>query len=345
MCIFSLFGKKVGVWYGKLLSYINWFTTNGKKQVYQDTISDDSNPTINFKTSSTTDKTDNLFIKAKDTTYLAADDEVLIDKAPIILVAGDDYPIGIFSNGYSGEILICYTSNGVPHMDRYTNQDVPDFLADEDTEVAIFGDVRVLHIYSAKYVRCYRSSLTELYIQEQQYGLHYTESVTLIGNAQLELINFTQCIRLKTLRMLGNTALESLLTTNCYALTNIELENNPKLERLDLTGCNDLEVLDVSKEANLKYLTIDKCYRLSKVNISGNLALQAILFNETEFYAFTEIKAHAFSNAIANAVVKMIQSTKLNVPGTVYIGRNDQCKSIIENAVQSVPWWTVKYYV
>lgn len=344
MCIFSLFGKKVGMWYGKLLSYINWFTTNGKKQVYQDTISDDSTP-INFKTSSTTGKTDNLFIKANDTPYLAADDEILIDKAPIILVAGDDYPIGILSHEYSGEILICYTRNGVPHMDRYTNQDVPNFLADEDTEVAIFGNVEKLNVYSAKHVRCYRSSLKELYIQEESEGMHYTQSVTLIGNAKLEYIYFEHCIRLKTLRMLGNTALVSLLTTNCYALTKIELENNPKLERLDLTGCNDLEVLDVSKEANLKYLTIDKCYSLSKLNISGNFALQGIYFSLNKDYAFSEIKAHAFSEYIANAVVRMIQNTKLNVPGTVYIGRNDQYKAIIENALENMYWWTVKYYV
>lgn len=344
MCIFSLFGKKVGLWYGKLLSYINWFTTNGKKQVYQDTISDDSNP-INFKTSSTTDKTDNLFIKAKDTTYLAADDEILTDQAPIILVAGDDYPIGIFSNDYSGEILICYTRNGVPHIDRYTNQNVPNFLADEDTDVAIFGDIKKLYVYSAKYVRCYRSSLKELYIQEESEGMHYAQSVTLIGNAKLEFIYFENCIRLKTLRILGNTALVSLLTTNCYALTKIELENNPKLEHLDLTRCNDLEVLDVSKVTNLKFLTIDKCYSLSKLNISGNFELQGIYFSQNNDYAFSEIKAHAFSEYVANAVVRMVQNAKMLAPGTVYIGRNDQYKYIIENAVENIYWWTIKYYV
>lgn len=345
MCIFSLFGKKVGLWYGKLLSYINWFTTNGKKQVYQDTISDDSNHIINFKTSSTTGKTDNLFIKAKDTPYLAADDEVLIDKAPIILVAGDDYPIGILSNEYSGEILICYTSNGVPHMDRYTNQDVPNFLADEDTEVAIFGNVKKLNVYSAKFVRCYRSSLTELYIQEVLDGMHYVQNVTLIGNSKLEFINFLNCIRLKTLRMLGNTSLNSMLTPNCYALTNIELNNNPKLEWLDLTACNELEALDLSHEANLKTLIIGKCYNLSKLNISGNFKLQQILFDTNSDYSFTEIKAHAFNEYIANAVVRMIKNAKMPVPGTVYIGRNDQYKSIIEDALENMYWWTVKYYV
>lgn len=334
--IFSNFGKKIGLWYGKMLSYINWFVSGGKKQEYSETLRDDSNHTIKFK-----DNSEEVFIKSTDVDYLATDSDTLINKAPIQIIAGNDNPYDyILQSFYTGKVVVNYIYQGVPHTMQYENSDIPTIFADEGTEVALFGDISHLSITSGKRVKCYHSTLKELYIQELSDGEHYAETVELIGNEQMEEFRATHCSLLHEIRFLGNTALTIINFIDCKAIQTIIIEDCPNVEQLDLSGCTDIQELNVRTCDNLQRLNITKCTGLKKLNISWNANLTNLYHDENT--AITEIIMHANNYQVTNDVASII-GEQIYTKGTIYIGKEDTYRSIIENAVINLSIWSVKY--
>ena len=319
--IFASVRKKIAMWAGKILSYINRF---GTQQEYSDTLTDGINQIINLK-----DNTTKVFTKAIDTTYLALDNEVLISNAPIQIVASSvDTPI--LNLERSGDISINYINNGVPTTTTEAN-----FYADDGTLVSAFGKITDISVMG-KRVKCYHSSLTELSVSESD-GYHATEYVEIIGNQSLEFIICGNLKKLISIRLFANSRLDLLLIYDC-TLTSIEIEDNDSLRWLDLHGTSII-TLNTSRQRNLEYLNISKCNKLQKLDISGNDKLISLV--TSDYDSLREIRMHANNYQVCGGVAELMAGTNLK-PGVLYIGRLDKYREYIEQEAQKA-LWTVEY--
>lgn len=335
--IFSKFGKKVGLWFGKMLSYINWFVSGGKKQEYSDTLRDDSNHTINFK-----DNSDELFIKSTDVDYLATDSDTLINKAPIRIVSGkyvnEQSLPSITLRKYSGKVTVNYILAGVPTTVTFDDEGVQGVDMDDNTEVAIWGNVEELVANDISDITLYHSAVEELEVLE--YGnYHNLIKATLIGNDKLEKATFHLCKKMDTFTSLANKSLTDITLYNCIALQNIQLDNCNSLYILRLNGCTGLRNLTLNNLPSINALFLNDCIALESINIARLANLQAIDINQDGLPNIREIRFHATSQSITEDVIEIIKIALLT-PGVLYVGKNDPYVSLIR---ESPLTWTVIY--
>lgn len=336
--IFSKYGKKIGLWFGKMLSYINWFVSRGKKQEYSETLYDDSNHTIKFK-----DKSDEVFIKSTDVDYLATDSDTLINKAPIRIIAGkyveEQSSPSVTLRKYSGKVTVNYIFLGVPTTAIYENDGVQSIDMDDDTEVAIFGDVEELLANDIADITLYHSSVKELEVLE--YGnYHNLTKATLIGNDLLTKANFHLCKKFDTFISLANKAITDITLYNCIALQNIQINNCDKLYILRLNGCSGLQNLTLNDLPSINTLYLEDCIALQTLNISGLANIQGISVNENNNLDIREIRFHATSQSLTEDVIHITLIAFKNY-GTLYVGKNDKYVELIRS--NDTITWTVIY--
>ena len=336
--IFSKHSKKIGLWFGKILSYINRFVSGGKKQEYSETLYDDSNHTINFKENS-----GDIFVKCTDVDYLATDSDTLINKAPIRIAAGkytSESAPSITLRAYNGKVTVNYILNGVPATATYNDEGIQCIDMDDDTEVAIWGDVEELVANDIADITLYHSSVKELEVLE--YGnYHNLTKATLIGNDRLVKTNFHLCKKMETFISLANKSITDIILYNCIALQNIQIDNCGKLYILRLNGCSGLQNLTLNDLPSINTLHLDDCTALQALNISGLANIRGIGIDENYGLPnIREIRFHATGIALTETMIKIIQ---IVIPNqcTLYVGKHDTYVDLIKQ--EQIPNCTIIY--